>query len=179
MGMRARRSRASLTPKLWRDLTIPAEVSLVSHLVLRRTLAQLIESRLESAREFFGRAPAPVVQEDDNGPVSRHVVMNRHYVETALSERFQNRRHFAFEHRDVTRNCGIFLRADERCPCVQTHASVDHCSVLLHSQVVSSHGDLVNRSRLLAFVACDLGKLGRVERSAAGARRSSRFGFYV
>src|SRR5713226_4506574 len=103
MGMRARQSCASLTPKLWRDLTIrPANVSLVSHLVLWRTLDQLIESSLESAREFFSRTSAPVMQEDDNGPVSRHVVVNRHHIETVLAECFQNRRHFALEHRDVT-----------------------------------------------------------------------------
>src|SRR5229473_5122491 len=119
------------------------------------------------------------MQEDHHWPVSGHVVVNRDHVQTVLPQGFQNRRNFVFEHRDIARNRRVLLRTHERRPRIEPHARVDHGAVLLHAQVVSSHGDLVNRPRLLAIVACDLGELDRVERCAAGARRSSRFGFYV
>src|SRR6266851_9885733 len=141
--------------------------------------AEFIESGLESAREFFSRSSAPVMEEDHSGAVSGHVMVNGNHIQTVLAKGFQNRRHFLFEHRDVTGNRRVFLRADKRGPRVQSHAGVDHSPVLFHTEVIASHGDLVHRARLLALVPSDFCKLGGIERCAAAARGSSRFGFNV
>src|SRR5882724_2351784 len=94
--------------------------------------AQFIQSRSESGSELFGRAPTPVVQEDNHWSDFDHVMMYRDHVKTVLAERFQNRCYFAFEHRHIACNRGILLRARKRSPCVKPHASVDRCAVLLH-----------------------------------------------
>src|SRR5215813_8967109 len=52
--------------------------------------AELVESGFESGREFFGGPSAPIVQEDDYGPIAGHVVMNRDNVETIFAESFEN-----------------------------------------------------------------------------------------
>src|SRR5216683_1802449 len=112
----------------------PKPVALVRTAMSRSAFAEFIESGLESAREFFSRSSAPVMEEDHSGAVSGHVMVNGNHVETVLAKSFQNRRHFLFEHRDVTRDRRVFLRADKRGPRVQSHAGVDHSPVLLHTR---------------------------------------------
>ena len=57
----------------------------MSHSMGRAAFAQFIESGFEPSCELFSRPSAPVVKEDDDRTVSRHVVMNRDDIKTVLS----------------------------------------------------------------------------------------------
>src|SRR6267154_2743979 len=56
-----------------------------------------------------------------------------------------------------------FVGTDESGPGVETHARIDGRAVFLHIEVVSAHGNLVNRARLLAFMSHDLRVFGCVQ----------------
>ncbi len=49
--------------------------------------ATSISNKREQRRAVFGRASPPVMKEDHHRPVSGHVVVNRHNVETVLAQR--------------------------------------------------------------------------------------------
>src|SRR6266852_1507566 len=92
-------------PRMGRDLRArPAGYRLVRHLVARRTLAQFVESGLESGSKFFSRTSAPIMEKDHDRAIPRHVVVNGNDIQAVLTKRFQDRRHFAFEHRHIPRN---------------------------------------------------------------------------
>src|SRR5437773_2378824 len=74
---------------------------------------QFVKRRFESPRKFLRRASSPVMEEDHHRPVSRHVMMNRDYIETVLAKRFQNRGDFAFQHRYIARDRSVLLCAHE------------------------------------------------------------------
>src|SRR5215467_11740109 len=96
------------------------------------SLAEFVESGLEAAREFFGRAAAPIVKKNDHGAVFGHVMMNGDHVEAIFAKSFQDCCHFVFEHGHITGYRGIFLCADKRSPSVETHTSVDGGAMFFH-----------------------------------------------
>lgn len=128
-----------------------------------RASSQIIESRFEGIREFLCRASAPVVQEEQDGPVPGHVVVNCDYVETILTERPQDRRNFVFEHGNVASDNRILLRPHKSGPCIEPHARIDSGSVFLNGKILTPHRNLVDRAGLFAFMPHDLGDLGRVQ----------------
>ena len=69
-------------------------------------LAQFVDGRLESHRQFVCGPGAPVVEKDDHRAIAGHVVMNGDDIETVLAQRLQHRSHFALEHRDVADELG-------------------------------------------------------------------------
>src|SRR5207245_7581411 len=97
----------------------------------RRMLAQFIESGLKGIREFIRGTTTPVVQEDHQGLLFGHVLMNRYYIDAIFPQCFQDGSQLAFKHGYVACNYGIFLCAIEGSPRVQAHASVDRGAVVL------------------------------------------------
>ncbi len=97
------------------------------------------------------------MEKDHEGPLLGHVMVNGDYVEAVLAQRLQHRRDFVFEHSDVAGDRGILLRADKRGPRVQPHAGIDRRTVVFHGNVVTTDGDFVDRARLLARMANELG----------------------
>src|SRR5436190_1155333 len=109
----------------------------------RSTFAKFIKSSLESGSQFLNRSSAPIVKENHERSISHHMMMNSDHVESVLTKSFQNQHHFLFEHRHVTRNRRVFLRANKHSPHIQSHTSIDNSSILLHSQIIASHNDFV------------------------------------
>src|SRR5258707_612163 len=69
-----------------------ATLGAIGRLVLRggadfpRAFAELIQSRLEAARQFVSRSRSPIVQKVNGGLRSRHVMMNRDNVQPIRAE---------------------------------------------------------------------------------------------
>src|SRR5438045_9725305 len=64
-----------------RTIFAVASFTLLLTSIRRRTLAQFIESGLKGMREVIRRTATPVVQEEHQRPLFRHVRMKRYYID--------------------------------------------------------------------------------------------------
>src|SRR5215208_8021310 len=95
-------NRVTFTARTWTTFGAPENQRSTSLLRCSRGwFTQLGERRPETRGQLLGRAGAPVVQEEDRGLRARHVMVNRHDVESVLAERLQHRCDFVGEHRHV------------------------------------------------------------------------------
>src|SRR5215471_2280256 len=121
----------------------------MSHAVRWHCMPQLVERCLESGSQFLGVPSPPVVEEDYERVLLRHVVVNCNYIESVLTKCLQYRGQLTLEHGDIASNGRILFGAGKRRPGVEPHSGVYHRSVIFHCYVIAPNGDLVNRSRLL------------------------------
>src|SRR5882757_7366322 len=103
------------------------------------------------------------MQEDHHGPSFDHVIMDGNHVDAVLSKGLQNRSDFAFKHGYIASDRGVLVGTYESSPGVEAHPRIDGRAVFLHMEVVSAHGNLVNRACLLAFMSDDLRDFGCVQ----------------
>src|SRR5260370_2540481 len=89
--------------------------------------------------------------------------MDGNHVDAVLAKGLQNRSDFAFEHGYIASDRSVLVGTYESGPGVEAHPRIDGRAVFLHVEVVPSHGNLVNRARLLAFMSHDLRDLGCVQ----------------
>ena len=104
-------------------------------------LTKFVQSGSETSGEFIRRTFPPIVEEYDVRPRIDHMLVNGNDVETVLPERFQNRLHFVFEHRDIARNHCLVFAAGESGPGVQAHPRSDRRAAhVFHVQIVTPDG---------------------------------------
>src|SRR2546425_5314710 len=144
------------------------EGRLVIRLVCGLALAELVECSLEARSQLVSRAPAPVMEENDHGVGSGHMVVDSDHVQAVLSQRLQHRSDFALEHRNVAGDLRVFICPGECGPGVQPHPRVDLRTAFFHPYVVAAQGDLVDGTGLLAFVAHDLHNFRGVQAALRG-----------
>ena len=65
------------------------------------------------------------------------VSSNGDNVETVFAQHLQNGSDLVIEHRYVARNDGVFLRAGECGPGIQSHARIDDGAMFFHAQVIA------------------------------------------
>src|SRR5258708_25090253 len=122
-----------------------------------------MEGSFEAGGQFVRRSPASIVEEDYDRSRIGHVVMNRHHLKAVPAQSLKGRCNLTLKHRDIASYGSIFISTNECCPGVEPHASIDGCSHLFHIEVVTSDGDFVNRSILLAFVPHDFRNARRIQ----------------
>src|SRR5438270_2024738 len=76
-------------------------VGVVDH--RRLLLPELVEGRLETGSELLDWSRSPVMQEIDRRLSRRHVIVNRHDIQTVSSKRLQDRCNFLGQHGQVAR----------------------------------------------------------------------------
>src|SRR5258706_5603374 len=89
--------------------------------------------------------------------------MDCDHVDAVLPKGLQNGSDFVFEHGYIASDSGVLVGTYESGPGVEPHPRIDGRAVFLHIEVVSAHGNLVNRARLLAFMSHDLRDFGCVQ----------------
>src|SRR5207302_4871411 len=90
MPLSRKRKAGQVPPELQvaKPTFVVASFTLLLTSMRRRTLAQFIESGLKGIREFIRRTATPVVQEDHQGLLFRHVMMNRYYIDAIFPQCF-------------------------------------------------------------------------------------------
>src|SRR5437870_2434306 len=114
--------------------------------LLFATFTKFIERSLETRGQFIGWAFAPIMKKDDCWRCVNHVVVDGYDIKSVGAQRLESWRDFGFEHRHVASNGSIFVRANERCPSVESHACVYGCSHFFDREVVAAQRDLIDRA---------------------------------
>src|ERR1041385_9079275 len=107
-------------------------------------LSELVKRGLETCRELLSRALSPVMQENDHWAGVDHVMVDRHDIETVLTQSLQNRSDLILQHGHIAGDGGIQVAPDKGSPGVESHTRVDLGPLLRQLQIVAPDGDLVD-----------------------------------
>src|SRR5919109_652108 len=118
-------------------------------------LAYFVECSFEASCQLLRRSSTPVMQKDYERSGIRHVVVDRHNLQSMRTKRLECWSNFGFKHRDIASNSSIIIGSDKRRPGIEAHACIDPGSHFFYVEIIAAHSDFVHGTVLLTGMTND------------------------